>query len=318
MPKNIILCCDGTCNQFGTINTNVMRLFQSIVRSDPAQVGFYDPGVGTFAARFFGFYLGNFFGKLLGAAFGYGIKKNMEDCYRFLMDTYEEGDRVYIFGFSRGAFTARSLASMLDQCGLLYKHHQNLIPYMSRQYFGSKSEHEGQLFKATFCRECVPHFVGVWDTVGSLGWILASRKFANNKLNPKVKYAYHALSIDEKRKKFAPTLWDEAALAPTQKIEQVWFAGVHCDVGGGYADHSLANIPFLWMVEQAKEAKVLFIKDELEKVHGNPLGKMHNSYKGWWRLLRKQPRSIPHDAKINQSVWERKKRDKTYRPQNLP
>jgi len=162
MTKNIVICCDGTCNQFGSVNTNVVRLFQSIDRNSEEQVAFYDPGVGTFAAKFFGFYTGKFLGKLLGAAFGYGVKKNMEACYRFLMDNYAPGDQVYIFGFSRGSFTARSLASMLDRCGLLHPGHQNLIPYMSSQYFGKHKTQEVNDFKETFCRECKPYFVGVW------------------------------------------------------------------------------------------------------------------------------------------------------------
>lgn len=318
MAKNIVVCCDGTCNQFGAVNTNVVRLFQSIERNSSEQVAFYDPGVGTFAARFLSFNAGKFFGKFLGAAFGYGVKTNMETCYRFLMDIYEEGDRVYIFGFSRGAYTARSLAAMLDKCGLLYRHHQNMIPYMSRLYFGKKPAKEVADFKETYCREYNPYFVGVWDTVGSLGWFYATRQFVNNKLCPRVKYAYQAFSIDEKRRNFMPTPWDESALAPDQVVGQVWFAGVHSDVGGGYPDHSLADIPFRWVADHAKAHGVRFQEGSPENVVGDPLGKIHKSYKGGWRLLGSRQRKVPDNAQINPSVQERMEYDPTYRPRNLP
>lgn len=317
MPRNIVICCDGTCNQFGSVNTNVVRLFQSVVRDSDQQVAFYDPGVGTFAATFFGFYIGKFLGKLLGAAFGYGVKRNMETCYRFLMDHYAEGDRVYLFGFSRGAFTARSLASMLDRCGLLHPGHQNLIPYVSAQYFGTQDAAEIDAFKRTFCRECKPRFVGVWDTVGSIGWLKAFRQFRHNRLSPGVAFACHAVSIDEKRSKFPVTLWDEAALQPGQQVEQVWFAGVHCDVGGGYADHALANIPFHWMLEHAA-ARGLEIRDGYaHRWPGDFNGPIHHSRTGWWRLLPARVRTIPPDANIHPSVRERMAADPSYRPGNL-
>src|SRR5699024_7828640 len=137
------------------------------------------------------------------------VKKNMEDCYRFLMNTYDAGDSVYLFGFSRGAFTARSLASMLNKCWLLHRSHEHLIVQMSQLYFSSESVSEVQLFKSMFCRECKPYFVGVWDTVGALGVLLSLRQFENNILSPDVYYAFHAVSIDEKRARFRPSLWNE-------------------------------------------------------------------------------------------------------------
>jgi len=317
MSRNIVICCDGTCNQFGPINTNVVRLFQSVVRSSDRQVAFYDPGVGTFAATFFGFHVGTFLGKLLGAAFGYGVKRNMETCYRFLMDHYEDGDCVYIFGFSRGAFTARSLASMLDKCGLLHAGHQNLIPYMSAQYFGSAGAEEVDAFKRTFCRECKPRFVGVWDTVGSIGWLKALRQFRHNRLSPGVSHACHAVSIDEKRSKFPVSLWDENALRPGQQVQQVWFAGVHCDVGGGYADHTLANIPFHWMLDQAM-ARGLEVREGFAgKWPGDYDGLIHHSRVRCWRLLPARVRTIPPGATIHPSVRERVETDPSYRPPNL-
>jgi len=318
MGKNIVICCDGTCNQFGSVNTNVVRLFQSVERRSADQVAFYDPGVGTFAARFFSFNVGKFLGKALGAAFGYGVKANMEACYRYLMDTYEDGDRVFLFGFSRGAFTARSLAAMLDKCGLLHPGHQNLIPYMSRQYFRDKPAQEVAHFKQTFCRECTPYFVGVWDTVGALGVLKAMRQFANNSLNPKVRYAFHAMSIDEKRSKLMVTPWDENTVGSGQTLEQVWFAGVHCDVGGGYADHRLADIPFRWMADKARSCGLRFLDDTVDDVQGDPLGKLHVSYTWKWKVLGSRQRHIPRDARIAPSVWTRVDEDPSYRPPNLP
>ncbi len=128
MPKNIIICSDGTGNEFGETNTNVVGVFKAIVRNQE-QVAFYDPGVGTFDVL--GRTIGKKVGYLMGFAFGWGVQKNIEDAYEYLMNQYEPGDHVYLFGFSRGAFTVRSLAGMLTKCGLLQKGSKNLLPYAS-------------------------------------------------------------------------------------------------------------------------------------------------------------------------------------------
>ncbi|HYW93872.1 MAG TPA: DUF2235 domain-containing protein [Gammaproteobacteria bacterium] len=317
MPKNVVVCCDGTRAQFGAVNTNVVHLFEALERHSGEQEAFYDPGVGTFAPRILGFPLGRFLGKALGAAFGYGMRRNLEDAYRFLMETWEPGDRVYLFGFSRGAFTARSLAAMLDKCGLLWPHHDNLLPYASRQFLKRGNDAEAADFRRTFARECRPHFVGVWDTVGSLGWLVPLRRLHDRRLSPAVSIACQALAIDEKRRGFAPVPWDEVQLRPHQSVDQVWFAGVHCDVGGGYRERGLADLSLRWMLDHARQAGLRLAPGVRERLDGDPCGRLHRSCKGWWRLLGAQLRPIARAAQIHPSVWLRVEAGIGYAPASL-
>ena len=232
MGKNIIICCDGTGNEYGENNTNVVGAYEAFVR-DQEQIAFYDPGVGTFDVL--GRTIGKKVGYLLGLLFGWGLEKNIEDAYAYLMEHYDphNDDKIYLFGFSRGAFTARSLAGMLFKCGLLQKGSHNLLPYVSKLYNARGNDEIAKGFKNTYCHECKPYFIGVWDTVASLGHFYAKRFFDPN-LHGEIMFGYHAMSIDERRKKFPVTLWDETKKRSQQTIEQVWFAGVHSDVGGWY------------------------------------------------------------------------------------
>jgi uncharacterized protein (DUF2235 family) len=316
MSKNIAICCDGTSSQFEDNNTNVVYFFQAIERNTRRQLAFYDPGVGTVGAL--GWRVGKEVGKALGRAFGYGIRNNIEDGYRFLMNNYEEGDNVFIFGFSRGAFTARSLVAMLHDIGLLYPHNENLIPYASERFLKQSRRQIDAAFKETFARECKPYFIGVWDTVGSIGWFLPLRQFRDKALSPDVTYAYHAVSIDERRSKFTPTLWDETNLNSQQTVQQCWFAGVHGDVGGGYLERSLAKITLKWMLAKAEQAGLMIKQDALRAIDLNPLGQLHQSYKGSWKLLGEHVRQIPANATIHDSVWERCRGYVGYEPENLP
>ena len=250
MPRNIVVCCDGTGNEYGRHNTNVVKLYEALVR-DTNQIAFYDPGVGTFS--FLGIPLGRKVGLLLGQAFGAGLQQNVEDAYRYLMDRYLPGDRLFLFGFSRGAYTVRALAGMLNLCGLLQKGSVNLVPYASRIYNNRDQHNVAPGFKRAFCHECCPYFIGVWDTVGSMGWFWG-RKFFDATLHHDVTYGYHAVSVDERRKKFPVSLWNEAAKADRQTIEQVWFPGVHSDVGGSYAEAGLSDVALQWMLEKAEES----------------------------------------------------------------
>ena len=207
MSKNIVVCYDGTNAEYGKHNTNVVRTFKAIVKDD-GQAAFYDPGVGTFS--FFGRGFGRLVGIGLGMVFGYGIRQNIEDGYEYLMNTFEPKDKVFIFGFSRGAYTARALAGMIHQLGILQRGSKNLIPYVSKMYFKKDKKKDFKIiegFKKTFSNVCKPHFIGLWDTVGALGPNL-SKKFPDLKLNPDIKYGFQAISIDEKRKPYKKVLWD--------------------------------------------------------------------------------------------------------------
>ncbi len=311
MAKNIVVCCDGTGNEYGSNNTNIVDMYEPIVR-DQDQIAYYDPGIGTFSI--FGREFGKSIGILLGQAFGYGLTENIEDAYVYLMDRYEPGDRVFLFGFSRGAFTVRALAGMLHKVGLLQKGSNNLIPYASSVYNTRGNGPIAEGFKKTYCHECKPYFIGVWDTVASLGlWL--GKEFFDDRLNRDVTNAYHAIAIDEKRKKFPVSLWDETELAPGQNVQQVWFAGVHSDVGGWYDERELSNITLIWMLENAEKHGLRLKQGWRDRLHGDPLGAIHESRTGMWRIWPSVTRKIPEGAKIHKSVLIRTQGMPDYTPQ---
>ncbi len=263
--KNIVVCCDGTGNEYGTNNTNVVTTYELATEST-RQCRYYDPGVGTLRAT--------------AGATGRGLRKNVEDAYRFLMQVYEDGDLLFLFGFSRGAFTVRSLAGMLYCCGLLPPTAANLVEHASKLYHkkgGMDNAKVADGFKTTFSRPCPVHFIGVWDTVESL-LLNAGRKWHDARLSPETTFAYHAVAIDERRRDFPPCLWDPTSLKKGQMLEQVWFAGVHSDVGGWYDDRGLSNVALQWMLSEASKRGMILDKKalKLSKHCGDPLGTMHN------------------------------------------
>ena len=312
MSKNIIICYDGTGNEYGKNNTNVVKTFESIVR-DEKQVAFYDPGVGTFS--YLGRNLGKGVGKILGLAFGAGLQQNLEDGYEYLMNRFEKDDKVFIFGFSRGAYTARALAVMIYRFGILQKGSKNLIPYVSNMYIKRKFDLCGD-FEDSFCQPCEPHFIGVWDTVGSMG-LFWGKKFFDQKLNPDILNAFHAMSIDEKRKKFPVNMWDENAKQPHQNMEQVWFTGVHSDVGGYYDERGLSDIAFAWMMDKAMECGMIIKDNWKDSLVQDCTDKLHNSRKSFYKLWKKVQRDIPDDAKIHKSVFDRIREVEDYKPKNI-
>ncbi len=172
--KNIVICCDGTGNEYGKNNTNVVDLYTLALKNE-RQIAFYDPGVGTGGWEY------EESGSLKAKsdqATGEGLQKNVEDAYRILMDCYEEGDKVYLFGFSRGAFTVRALGGMIYKCGLLRADNDNLLEYASKIYNTAGDDDIARSFKATFCRPCPVYCIGVWDTVDSL-ILNAGKRFYN-------------------------------------------------------------------------------------------------------------------------------------------
>jgi len=229
---------------------------------------------------------------------------------------HQPGDRLFIFGFSRGAFTARILAAMVDVMGVLDIVDRDLVKPLTKAYLRTGSG-GGEVGQTRRCATCAPDFVGVWDTVGALGLFIRMHKFDNNRLSPGVKRAAHALSIDERRSRFKPSLWQEDALKTNQSVEQVWFAGVHSDVGGGYARQDLADITLRWMLKQAEAAGLALKPKAYEPIDGDPAGHLHQSYRGAWRLLGKHVRYPAKSAKIHQSVAERLARVCEYEPENL-
>ena len=313
--KNIVICCDGTGIEYGRNNTNVVETY-ALVEKDAAQVAYYDPGVGTGGWEYH-----EKTGGLRAKGdqmTGYGLQRNVEDAYRRLMQCHEGGDRVFLFGFSRGAFTVRSLAGMLHKCGLLDVGHENLVEYASKIYNTEDNDDIAPGFRNTFGRDCPVEFIGVWDTVESLV-LNAGKKWHDHTLNPEVKFGYHAIAIDERRRDFLPCPWEGSAVAEGQTIEQVWFAGVHSDVGGWYDERGLSNVALHWMLEKAAAYGLRIDAAGLASRRPDPLGVMHQSYAGIWKARPRRTRKIPELARIHRSVVKRLESSRiSYRPKNLP
>ena len=313
--KNIVICCDGTGNEYGRNNTNVVETYV-VAEKDASQVAYYDPGVGTGGWEYDE--ESGSLRSLADQATGYGLQKNVEDAYRYLMRCHEHGDAVYLVGFSRGAFTVRSLAGMLYTCGLLGGNAGNLVEYASKVYNTPDNNDVARGFLAAFARPCPVHFIGVWDTVESLA-MNAGKRFHDTRLNPEVRYGYHALAIDEKRRDFAPCLWDESNVAAGQTIEQVWFAGAHSDVGGWHDERGLSNIALRWMIGKAVAFGLPINREKLVGYQPDPHDKLHGSFTGFWKFRGQRTRKIPEHARIHESVFERMAGpENKYHPRNLP
>ena len=275
MPKNVVLCCDGTANEFAEDRTNVVKLFFTLERDPTRQVTYYHPGLGTMEPPGALTSATRVITRLAARAFGYGLEADVRDAYIFLMNNFEEGDRVFLFGFSRGAYTARAVASLLRMYGLIPKGNDALEPYAIRMLMaihaidskgGNRSLEEKRYFtlandfKSTFATQvCKPWFVGVWDTISSIGWYENPLRLPYTADNPDIEIGRHAIAIDERRAFFRTNLWMPKGAPPQSgplDLKQVWFPGVHEDVGGGYpeAESGLSKIALKWMLTEAVTA----------------------------------------------------------------
>ena len=326
MPKNIVICCDGTGNQFGHENSNVVKLYKTLTRS-ASQIAYYHPGVGTMGARNALTRIGKWWTRVIGLAFGYGISDNVADAYQFLMRTYEPEDRIYVFGFSRGAYTARALCGMLHVVGLLSSGNEALIPYAIRMLKRRSIDFAVLAdFKKTFSRECKVHFIGVWDTVSSVGWIYNVVQFPFTAKNPAIDIARHAVSIDERRVFYRQNLFVEAS--PGQDIEQVWFAGVHSDVGGSYpeTESGLSKLALQWMLCEGEPAGLLvdlqrkaeILGSKLHYVAPDPTGPLHKSLHGFWWLAEMWPKVVRIHQPGPGNIWKNSVRVNLARPRSIP
>jgi len=335
MPKRLVICCDGTWNSpdqkdRGQVRpSNVTKIALAALTRDAngiEQKVFYDKGVGT----------GLGFDRLLGGAFGLGISRNIGDAYRYLLENFSEGDDIYLFGFSRGAYTARSLGGLIRKCGVLRsehagRYHDAYRLYRRRDTASHPNAIEAQLFRKTFSHETRIRFMGVWDTVGALGIPIRGLRFVNRllrqefhdvKLSSTVDHAYHAVAIDEKRKPFMPALWEQQAHAMGQKMEQAWFAGVHSNIGGGYEDAGLSDITFMWMLQKAKDTGLAVDENWIrENIQPNAFGELRDSKTGLYKLTGDFHRPIGIKLGGNELVhaeaMARYKKDSGYRPENL-
>lgn len=323
MSKRIAFCADGTWDS-STSHTNVYKLYKALNISGD-QIPLYDDGVGAD---------GNPIVKLVGGAFGTGLWQKIKDGYKKIAHIYEAGDQVFLFGFSRGAFTARSLAGMIAASGLPTANFTDDMVNIAFDAYRDKPNRADILKKLENCKmDANPEItmVGVWDTVGALGIPSAIGQvdpvaygFLDTSLNPKIKHGCHALAIDERRAQFPPTLWTGEPI-PGQTLEQVWFTGAHSDVGGGEPDDlpgttALSDITLGWMMSKANEFGLKFDPAVLAE-HTMPLDpefaldKFHES----WKVFCGFPirRHVETNACIANSVLIRCQDDASWRPQNL-
>ena len=331
--KRLVVCCDGTWNSADQASngtpcpTNVVKLAYRVAKRDgqTPQILFYDQGVGT----------GNKLDKLSGGAFGDGLDDNIFDAYRFLIANYEQGDEIFLFGFSRGAFTARSIAGMIRKCGIVKRVSiDKYVPAM-KLYRDPKVHPDDkpalEFRGAHSCCGTDPvkiRFIGVWDTVGALGvplrglrWLTRrDHVFHDTELSGIVQAACHALAIDEHRAPFEPSLWMERP-KPNQTVEQVWFAGVHSDVGGGYPETQLSDISLQWMLDRARDAGLVLDGEVLatRPLVGKATGKLHDSKTGLYNLTKgiDRPIGVGGTQSVHPSAVERWDADGSYRPKNL-
>jgi uncharacterized protein (DUF2235 family) len=400
MPKNIVICCDGTGNQIESHLSNVLKLFR-VLQKNESQLVYYNPGVGT---------VGDFdtwqllklrVREFLGLATGYGLDVNVLEAYRFLCTHYEQGDAIWLFGFSRGAYTVRVLAAFVYVIGLLKPSQLNLADYAFTAYKKSSHDsHKGRRIaeedalrkvasdteiatglpaawefrRVAGARPVTIKFIGVWDTVASVivprrdRLLLDLQTLRFTRTNPSVEVFRQAIAIDERRRMFRLNRWTDPQTFKSnpfdqknwkaQDIKQVWFAGVHSDIGGGYpeTESGLSKFSLLWMINQAKAAglktstaMVNYLvlgrpREDSKRVYTPPnaAASLHSSLKGfWWALeimpkLTKwrewpkrrslfglylplaEPRHIPEGALIHGSVFDRIAAVPEYRPINLP
>jgi uncharacterized protein (DUF2235 family) len=362
MSKNIVLLSDGTGNSnIKDRGTNVFKLYEALdfneLHGSTKQVAFYDDGVGTEDLKPL---------KLLGGAFGWGLARNVRNLYKRLVQVYDPGDeqnppdKIYLFGFSRGAFTVRTLAGLIATMGILdirhYASDDELELAVLQIYENYRSQNKALLegiyyepfmhafFNAYGNGSPVVHgpqsqeieFIGVWDTVDAVGlpfdeatefWnkMIFRFKFPDHKLHSNIKRAVHALSIDDQRESFHPLLWE----SDDSRLEQVWFPGVHSNVGGGYPQQGLSLVALDWMITRAAAAGLQFIPNELAFVADQryAFDKLYDSRAGFGVYYQYQPRDIAKlccdnniaTPKIHVSAFQRIGEGiLAYAPGNLP
>jgi uncharacterized protein (DUF2235 family) len=365
MPKNIVICCDGTGNEIGPNISNVLKLFR-IAQKDAAQHVYYNPGIGTIAQLATWGRLRQKVSEVFGLATGYGLDDDITDTYSYLCRTYSEGDRIFLFGFSRGAYTVRAVAGMIDMIGLLRPDQFNIDDYALTAYKRAGEQHQlkiaWQFGKIAGGRNVTIEFIGVWDTVASVivprpdrMYIPSLEWLPYTAQNPRVRVFRQACAIDERRAMFRLYHWLEGKLfkphpfsdegSAAQDVKQVWFAGVHADIGGGYpeSESGISKFPLIWMIREAVDqglriSETMFDHLALGKHEESQLydyvapdvrGTIHRSLKWLWWLLEffpkrtkyrewprrpsflglylplGEPRAIPDGAFVHQSAIDR-------------
>jgi uncharacterized protein (DUF2235 family) len=331
--KNIVVCSDGTGNRdIQGRGTNVFKLFEAVDLNGhrtnpmlPPQIALYDDGVGTQDFRPL---------KIFGGATGFGLSRNVRQLYREIARIYDEGDRIFLFGFSRGAFTVRTLAGFIGTCGLVdatrarsaaeleatvrrgYRiYRQRYRTWLTRKLFGPPTMRALEEFKEAWCRPGQPkiRFMGVWDTVDAVGlpfhfsevinFAIYRFKFPDPFLGMHVEHACQAFSLDDARAEFAPVPWRPRDAADVDRIEQVWFSGSHSNVGGGYPKQGMSLVTLDWMLERATRHGLRVLRGDLDfyQEHANVDDKLYDSRAGLGIFYRWKPRDMAKicaDAKM--------------------
>jgi uncharacterized protein (DUF2235 family) len=400
--KNIVVCCDGTGNEVSENISNVLKLYRVLrktAKTTPQQVAFYDPGVGTLARPDPWTKFRQDAITVLGLMTGYGLDDNVLAAYTFLVNNYDEGDDIYLFGFSRGAYTVRMLAGLIHKVGLLAPQQQNLAGAALTAYKqstelqldGSAQSSEGeegeggprsqddraaQFARIVSVRWPTIKFLGVWDTVASVivprpdrFYTFSLQNLPHTRRNPSVRLFRQAISLDERRRMFRLHVWDDTQIfmhnrfsktnnSDPQDVQQVWFAGVHADIGGGYpeAESGLSKYPLLWMIDEAtahglavntqavrqlawgiqrQGSPFTYVAPDVMRDPHQAMTKVWKSlewlpksdkYKEWaqsrshfgYYIPNGEPRTVPEESFIHESVVRRMDAVPNYRPVNLP
>lgn len=335
--KRLVICCDGTWNATEKLDpqvrhpTNVLKISRAVLPVDKLgvhQIIEYVRGIGT----------GNVLNRWLGGVTGKGISSNILQAYQFISNNFQRGDHIYLFGFSRGAYTARSLSGFINHFGILKKRYQHLLPRIYTYYERTPKADLAELVRCYADkidrdledgeRHIIPiQFLGVWDTVGALGVpvgfirrrLIGRIGFHDTELAPNVTYGYHALAVHEFRKDFAPTLW--TAKGNSQTVEQVWFPGAHSDVGGGLSETGLSDVTLLWLADKAARTGLEMNRRYLYKFFPNPLTEVSTSRVGIhkWRAPYVRLIGPNHlDASKPRSLEEYRHRSVEYRQARVP
>jgi len=354
VARIIVICSDGTGNSFQRHESNVARLVQHVALDDhSAQVVVYDQGIGTDDRRWQEIeQYANAIGDrsalevlhapnesrfrplertslVLGLAFGYGLAENVRQMYQALARLYDEGDHVFLLGFSRGAFTVRTLAGLLYRCGLPARNRHDDVQLFARAWAlyqpMQPAREEIARFRSTERqRECRVHFLGVWDTVKSYGGIRPVM-LPHLRHNPIVRVVRHAVALDEQRGWFDVTTWgrldldrepgaawsrlsdEERSAIETQDIQEVWFRGCHSDVGGGNGDPKTERIALRWMLGEAAASGIAINeagRSLLAPLREPERAEIHESHTGGWRAVE----TVPRLTIDNSGTWPRRVR----------
>lgn len=330
MSKRIVICADGTWNRpeknlQKDFPTNVLKLARAIKPVDKkgvAQQVFYDWGIGSYHD------------SAVAGITGKGINKNIMDDYRYIVQNFSHGDDIYLFGFSRGAYTIRALCGLINNCGILKRADAALIQKAFNLYKKSGEAHSPSGSKSIAFRKKYSHpsrkikFVGVWDTVGAmgipisfLGFFEDKDEFYDTKIGKNIHIARHALAIDEHREDFEPTVWDKNN---HENLKQVWFTGAHSDIGGSYKPDRngsvLSDNALAWLIKEAEVAGLTVEPHLKNNIKKSATATLHKSRVKFFKLKKKYLRKIDHEQGeilIHESVKTRWDKDKSYRPTNL-